>query len=171
MCDTVSCLVPKASRFLNRYWVCKRAPGVAYEAMECWGGNGYVEDGPMARLYRQAPLNAIWEGSGNVICLDVLRAMQIEPDSVEVLRKELHSARGKDARYDLHLSRVDDVISSFQRDARWQGHPRRPTKHYAPQKPHKPMQSETGKFHKSNHEFAILCQPTSPRSHVGQEEI
>ena len=58
---------------IGKYWVCKRTVSVVYEAMECLGGNGYVEEGPLARLYRQAPLNAIWEGSGNVIALDILR--------------------------------------------------------------------------------------------------
>jgi len=58
-----------------KYWVCKRAPGLIYEAMECLGGNGYVEESMLPRLYREAPVNAIWEGSGNVMCLDVLRAL------------------------------------------------------------------------------------------------
>jgi putative acyl-CoA dehydrogenase len=58
-----------------KYWVCKTAPAFIYEAMECLGGNGYVEDTIMPRLYREAPVNAIWEGSGNVMCLDVLRAL------------------------------------------------------------------------------------------------
>ena len=58
-----------------KYWVCKTAPGFIYEAMECLGGNGYVEESVLARLYREAPVNAIWEGSGNVMCLDVLRAL------------------------------------------------------------------------------------------------
>jgi putative acyl-CoA dehydrogenase len=58
-----------------KYWVCKTAPGFIYEAMECLGGNGYVEEGVLARLYREAPVNAIWEGSGNVMCLDVMRAL------------------------------------------------------------------------------------------------
>jgi putative acyl-CoA dehydrogenase len=58
-----------------KYWVCKSAPGFIYEAMECLGGNGYVEDGALARLYREAPVNAIWEGSGNVVCLDLLRVL------------------------------------------------------------------------------------------------
>jgi len=58
-----------------KYWICKTAPGFIYEAMECLGGNGYVEETPLARLYREAPVNAIWEGSGNVMCLDVLRAL------------------------------------------------------------------------------------------------
>ena len=74
-----------------KYWVCKRAPQVAYECMEIHGGNGYVEEGPMAALFRQSPLNAIWEGSGNVICLDVLRAVQKEPESAQALFQELES--------------------------------------------------------------------------------
>ena len=64
-----------------KYWVCKTAPAFIYEALECLGGNGYVEEGPLARLYREAPLNAIWEGSGNVMCLDVLRALARERDA------------------------------------------------------------------------------------------
>jgi putative acyl-CoA dehydrogenase len=64
-----------------KYWVCKSAPGFLYEAMECLGGNGYVEEGILARHYREAPVNAIWEGSGNVMCLDVLRAIAREPDA------------------------------------------------------------------------------------------
>jgi putative acyl-CoA dehydrogenase len=68
-----------------KYWVCKSAPGFSYEAMECLGGNGYVEDGPLARIYREAPVNAIWEGSGNVMCLDLLRALSREPEAEAVL--------------------------------------------------------------------------------------
>jgi len=64
-----------------KYWVCKCAPGFLYEAMECLGGNGYVEEGILARHYREAPVNAIWEGSGNVMCLDVLRALSREADA------------------------------------------------------------------------------------------
>ncbi len=64
-----------------KYWICKLAPGFAYEAMECLGGNGYVEENPLPRLYREAPVNAIWEGSGNVMCLDVLRALKREEDA------------------------------------------------------------------------------------------
>jgi putative acyl-CoA dehydrogenase len=66
-----------------KYFVCKSAPPFAYEAMECLGGNGYVEEGLMARAYREAPLNAIWEGSGNVMCLDMLRVLQRDPAAVE----------------------------------------------------------------------------------------
>ncbi|OLL29488.1 isovaleryl-CoA dehydrogenase [Burkholderia sp. SRS-W-2-2016] len=68
-----------------KYWVCKRALEFTGEAMEVWGGNGYVETGPMARFYREAPVNSIWEGSGNVMCLDVLRAMEREPQAAHAL--------------------------------------------------------------------------------------
>ncbi|MEM5439618.1 isovaleryl-CoA dehydrogenase [Paraburkholderia diazotrophica] len=68
-----------------KYWVCKRTLEFTGEAMEVWGGNGYVEEGPMARFYREAPVNSIWEGSGNVMCLDVLRAMEREPEAAQAL--------------------------------------------------------------------------------------
>ena len=79
---------------IAKYWVCKRAPGHAFEALECHGGPGYVEDGPMARLYREAPLNSIWEGSGNVLCLDVLRAMARDEDAAPAVLAEFDAARG-----------------------------------------------------------------------------
>src|SRR3954453_19378046 len=72
-----------------KYWVCKGAPGFLYEAMECLGGNGYVEEGILARHFRESPVNAIWEGSGNVMCLDVLRALAREPDAASVVLHEL----------------------------------------------------------------------------------
>jgi putative acyl-CoA dehydrogenase len=72
-----------------KYWVCKSAPGFLYEAMECLGGNGYVEEGILARHYRESPVNAIWEGSGNVMCLDVLRALSREPDAAMAVLQEL----------------------------------------------------------------------------------
>ncbi len=85
-------------RFLTpsaKYWVCKIAPGFTYEAMECLGGNGYVEEGVLARLYREAPVNAIWEGSGNVVCLDVLRALGREGEAArEVLTSLVKDADG-----------------------------------------------------------------------------
>jgi putative acyl-CoA dehydrogenase len=78
-----------------KYWLAKRNPAFMFEAMECLGGNGYVEEAPLARFYREAPVNSIWEGSGNVACLDVLRSMQKQPDSVAVLLGELRAgARG-----------------------------------------------------------------------------
>ncbi len=90
-----------------KYWVCKRAPNMVYEAMEALGGAGYVETGPMPRLFRQSPLNAIWEGSGNVIALDVLRAAGREPEGVEALRAWLASQAGKSADYDRFIAGLD----------------------------------------------------------------
>ena len=92
---------------LAKYWVCKRAPGLVCEAMECLGGAGYIEAGPMPRLFRQSPLNAIWEGSGNVIALDLLRALGREPEGVEALRSFLDGARGRDRLYDGWLDAID----------------------------------------------------------------
>ena len=92
---------------IAKYWVCKRTPELVYEAMECLGGAGYVEAGPMPRLFRQSPLNAIWEGSGNVIALDVLRAIAREPDSVEALTAFLDARRGRHSAYDAWLDSID----------------------------------------------------------------
>jgi putative acyl-CoA dehydrogenase len=86
-----------------KYWVCKRATPHAAEALECLGGNGYVEESPMPRLLRDAPLNGIWEGSGNVMSLDVLRAMAREPEGLAAFLAECELARGADARLDAHL--------------------------------------------------------------------
>jgi len=83
-----------------KFWVCKRTPPMVAEALECLGGNGYVEENGLARLYREAPLNSVWEGSGNVNALDVLRAVGREPLAVEALDKELAQARGLDRRVD-----------------------------------------------------------------------
>jgi putative acyl-CoA dehydrogenase len=76
---------------IAKYWLCKRLPPFVAETMECLGGNGYVEEAPLARLYREAPLNGIWEGSGNVICLDALRSIQREPEGLDVLREEINA--------------------------------------------------------------------------------
>ncbi|AII07662.1 acyl-CoA dehydrogenase family protein [Rhodococcus opacus] len=89
-----------------KYWICKRGPHHAYEALECLGGNGYTEDFPLARRYREQPVMAVWEGSGNVIALDVLRAMTREPDSVAAFDAEVNLARGSNALLDDHLDRV-----------------------------------------------------------------
>ncbi len=85
---------------VGKYWICKRTPQHAYEAMECIGGSGVMEDSPFPRLYREAPVNAIWEGSGNVQCLDVLRAMQKSPEVVGAFFAELAKARGGHAALD-----------------------------------------------------------------------
>ncbi len=86
-----------------KFWICKRGPALAFEAMEVLGGNGYVEEAPLARFYRELPVNSIWEGSGNVMCLDVLRALRND-DSRTALVSELASARGADQRYDDHVA-------------------------------------------------------------------
>ena len=102
-----------------KYWVCKRAPHMIYEAMECLGGAGYVEESILPRLYREAPVNAIWEGSGNVIALDVLRAMGREPDALPAFLAELQLARGGDARLDRWLDRLEAELAN-PRDAEGQ---------------------------------------------------
>jgi putative acyl-CoA dehydrogenase len=89
-----------------KFWVCKRTPAVVAEALEVLGGNGYVEESGMPRLYRQAPLNSIWEGSGNVIALDVLRAMGRSSETVAAVTAELDLARGADPRYDAAVKRL-----------------------------------------------------------------
>ena len=91
---------------VTKYWVCKIGPALAYEAMECLGGNGYVEEGLAARLYRELPLNAIWEGSGNVMALDLLRVLQREPETVEIVMDDLGKAVSGDAHLKAHLARV-----------------------------------------------------------------
>jgi putative acyl-CoA dehydrogenase len=90
-----------------KYWNCKRAVGVVHEALECHGGNGFVEESPMARLYREAPLNGIWEGSGNVIALDVLRAAAKVPASVVAFLDELRMAAGGDRRFDRAVAQLE----------------------------------------------------------------
>jgi putative acyl-CoA dehydrogenase len=85
---------------VGKYWVCKRQPAAVAEALECLGGNGYDEASGMPRLYREAPLNGIWEGSGNVNALDVLRALTREPEALTAFRAEIAAAAGADARLD-----------------------------------------------------------------------
>ena len=94
----------------GKYWLCKRGPAFGAEAMEVMGGNGYVEDGPLARLYREFPVNSIWEGSGNVMCLDVLRALGKGPETREALAFELALAGGRDARFDAFRARLVDGL-------------------------------------------------------------
>jgi putative acyl-CoA dehydrogenase len=96
-------LFKRLATAVSKYWVCKRAPNHAFESLECLGGNGYVEESGMPRLYREAPLASIWEGSGNVMSLDVLRALVRTPRSLEAFLHELDHARGADARLDAHL--------------------------------------------------------------------
>jgi putative acyl-CoA dehydrogenase len=95
-----------------KYWICKRAVAFAGEAMEVLGGNGYVEESMMPRLYREMPVNSTWEGSGNVMCLDVLRALTRTPEAGDALRTELAPARGGDARLDRHLADLDAALGA-----------------------------------------------------------
>jgi len=99
---------------VTKYWVCKRAPALAAEALECLGGNGYVEESMMPRLYREAPLNGIWEGSGNVICLDVLRAMARGPEVVDAFFAEIEDVRGGDQRLDAFVARLRKDLGDFR---------------------------------------------------------
>ena len=101
--DTTDAALARLATPALKYWICKRAPTIVAEAMEVLGGNGYVEESALPRLYREAPLNSIWEGSGNVMCLDVQRAAQREPAAVDALFAELAHARGADARLDRHV--------------------------------------------------------------------
>ncbi len=91
---------------IAKYWVCKRQPGFVYEALECHGGAGFVEEGPMPRYFRASPLNAIWEGSGNVIALDILRAVAREPETLEAVVAEIAGVRGRNAAFDAHATRL-----------------------------------------------------------------
>jgi putative acyl-CoA dehydrogenase len=94
-----------------KYWVCKRAPGHAYESLECLGGNGYVEESGMPRLYREAPLASIWEGSGNVMSLDVLRALARTPAALEAFLAELELAAGAEPRLDRFVAELRDEFA------------------------------------------------------------
>ena len=95
---------------VTKYWVTKIAPAFAAEAMECLGGNGYVEDHPLAWIYREVPVNAIWEGSGNVMVLDVLRVLQREPEVAGLVMEDLKSAAGTDKALLSAHARIEDLL-------------------------------------------------------------
>ena len=101
----------RISTAISKYWVTKRAPYLIFEALECHGGSGYIEESVMPRLYREAPLNSIWEGSGNVMCLDVLRALQRDTNALPALFKELDLAKGANRNFDVSL---DDLKSKLE---------------------------------------------------------
>lgn len=98
-----------------KYFNCSRAPSVAYEALQCHGGNGFIEENPMARLYREAPLNSVWEGTANMMCMDVRRAMRKDPHTIDALFDEVRPLTGQDARFDAmvgHTRRlVDEAVA------------------------------------------------------------
>jgi putative acyl-CoA dehydrogenase len=104
-------LFKRLATAVGKYWSCKRAPNHAFESLECLGGAGYVEESGMPRLYREAPLASIWEGSGNVMSLDVLRALTRSPRSLEVFLAEVEEARGADARLDAATDRLKQQFS------------------------------------------------------------
>ena len=99
---------------VSKYWVCKRGPQHAYEAMECLGGNGYTESFPLGRRFREQPVMAIWEGSGNVIALDVLRALTRDPESAAALREELETTRGVHRMLDAHTARTLALLEEVE---------------------------------------------------------
>ncbi|MEU4423994.1 acyl-CoA dehydrogenase family protein [Actinoplanes sp. NPDC024001] len=111
--DRESVAFRRLATAVGKYWVCKRGPNHAYEALECLGGNGYTESFPLARRYREQPVMAVWEGSGNVIALDVLRAMSREPDSVEAVQNELMSAVGVHPAYDEHVAATRKLLAQI----------------------------------------------------------
>ncbi|GII80573.1 acyl-CoA dehydrogenase [Sphaerisporangium rufum] len=94
-----------------KYWVCKRAPGHAAESLECLGGNGYVEDSQLPRLFRESPLNGIWEGSGNVAALDLLRSVGKEPENLDAFFGEVDLAKGADADLDAAVRAAKDALA------------------------------------------------------------
>ena len=96
---------------MAKYWLAKRNPAFMAEAMECTGGNGYIEEGPMARFYREAPLNSMWEGSGNVACLDVLRSMQKQPESMAVLLTEIRAGASGDRRLASFVDAIETQLA------------------------------------------------------------
>ncbi len=102
-----------------KYWVCKITPALVYECMECLGGNGYVEESPLPRLYREAPLNGIWEGSGNIMCLDVLRVIRKNPETLDLVLEVLSHDLGPNGQQSIEVLRIAaDVALSDEGSAR-----------------------------------------------------
>ena len=110
--DSHEAALIRSSTAIGKYWICKRAIQHTYEAMECIGGVGYVEENITSRLYREAPVNAIWEGSGNVQCLDLLRVLHREPETLEAFLSELAQASGKHPLYDSALAKLQEALAS-----------------------------------------------------------
>ena len=111
--DRAEKLLSRICTPVAKYWACKRVPQFVVEALECHGGNGFIADHLMERLYREAPLNSIWEGTGNVICLDVLRSMQREPETIDAFRTEVRLARGVDARLDAFTDGLERRLTNL----------------------------------------------------------
>jgi len=111
--DEAAQVIRRVATPAAKFWICKRAPALTYEAMEVLGGSGYIEESIMPRLYREAPVNSIWEGSGNVICLDVLRAIARTPNAGEVLRAELNTG---DARVKTFAGKLAERLAAPERN-------------------------------------------------------
>jgi putative acyl-CoA dehydrogenase len=112
----------RVSTPLAKFWNCKRAPAFVAEAVECHGGNGFIEEYPMARLYREAPLNGIWEGTSNMMCMDVVRSLRKDPATADAFMAEVSAARGADKALDRHLDGLGREIVQQRND---DGHGRR----------------------------------------------
>ncbi|MEM9123584.1 MAG: acyl-CoA dehydrogenase family protein, partial [Pseudomonadota bacterium] len=125
--DETAGLFARIATPIGKYCVNKRVVPVVFEAMECLGGAGFVEESILPRIYRQSPLNSIWEGSGNVICLDVLRAMARSPDAVEVVLAEIAQAKGASAAFDRAL---DDLKERLRPEAITEQSARHLTEHF-----------------------------------------
>lgn len=111
--DAQEAAFARVATAIGKYWICKRAPAFVNEAQECLGGAGYVEESLLPRLYRQAPLNSIWEGSGNIQCLDVLRALRREPPALAALFAELRAATGRHPDYDACVESLPEALSAW----------------------------------------------------------
>ncbi|HEU5019409.1 MAG TPA: acyl-CoA dehydrogenase family protein, partial [Pseudolabrys sp.] len=111
--DEASQVIRRVVTPAAKFWICKRTPYLAFEAMEVLGGSGYIEESVMPRLYREAPVNSIWEGSGNVMCLDVLRALARIPNAIEVLEAEMGTA---DKRVNAFAARLTARLAAPERN-------------------------------------------------------
>ena len=115
--DEQQMLLARIGSAIGKYWICKRAAQHTYECMESIGAVGLIEDNVLARLYREAPVNAIWEGSGNIQCLDVLRAMQKESGSIEAFIDEIEQVKGSDKGLD---KRVEQIRVQLNDPSQWE---------------------------------------------------
>jgi len=109
-------LLARIATPMAKYFNCSRAPAIAYEALQCHGGNGFIEENPMARLYREAPLNSVWEGTANMMCMDVRRAMLRDSRTADAFFDELARVRGMDARLDAHVDSLAPLIAAARDD-------------------------------------------------------
>ena len=111
--DSQADLFRRLATAVSKYWLCKRLPQHAFEVLEAHGGNGYIEESGIPRLYRESPLMSVWEGTGNVMCLDVLRAMAKEPETLSAFLAEVEQASGMDPRLDAHIAELKDAFTDF----------------------------------------------------------